>query len=78
MVKSVYFAGKNSQGDLSNTVHQDVLIWLINGRRIWYNEGMPIRKTTKGYKIANTPGYSKTLSAAKKRLRAIKANQAKK
>ena len=38
---------------------------------------MPIYKTKKGYKIANTPGYSKTRGAAIKRLRAIKANQAK-
>lgn len=37
---------------------------------------MPIRKTRKGYKISNVPGYSKTLEQAKKRLRAIKANQA--
>lgn len=39
---------------------------------------MPIRKTSKGYKIANTPGYSKTLKAAKRRLRAIKASQGRK
>ena len=36
---------------------------------------MPIYKTKKGYKIANTPGYSLTREAAVKRLRAIKANQ---
>lgn len=37
---------------------------------------MPIRKTPKGWKIDNTPGYSKTKKAAEKRLAAIKANQA--
>lgn len=36
---------------------------------------MPIRKTAKGYKIDNTPGYSKTKKKAVARLRAIKANQ---
>ena len=39
---------------------------------------MPIRKVKGGYKIANTPGISKTKRAAQKRLRAIKANQSKK
>lgn len=39
---------------------------------------MPIRKTKGGYKIANTPGVSKTKKAATKRLKAIKANQSKK
>jgi len=39
---------------------------------------MPIRKTSKGYKIENTAGYSKTKKDAVKRLRAIKANQNKK
>ena len=39
---------------------------------------MPIYKTKKGYKIANTPGYSKTRESAVKRLRAIKASQSKK
>jgi hypothetical protein len=38
---------------------------------------MPIRKTKKGYKITNTPGYSKTKKAAKARLRAIKFRQGK-
>lgn len=38
---------------------------------------MPIRKVKGGYKIDNVPGVSKTLAAAKKRLAAIKANQAK-
>ena len=38
---------------------------------------MPIYKTAKGYKIKNTPGYSKTKEEAKKRLRAIKAKQKK-
>ena len=31
---------------------------------------MPIRKTKRGYKIDKTPGYSKTKTAATKRLRA--------
>lgn len=39
---------------------------------------MPIRKVEGGYKIDNVPGVSKTLEAAKRRLRAIKVNQAKK
>jgi len=38
---------------------------------------MPIRKTKKGYKIDKTPGYSKSKTAATKRLRAIKARQRK-
>ena len=38
---------------------------------------MPIRKTKKGWKIENTPGYSPTKKEAEKRLKAIKANQAK-
>jgi len=38
---------------------------------------MPIYNTKKGYKIKNTPGYSKTKKAATKRLRAIKASQSK-
>jgi predicted secreted Zn-dependent protease len=36
---------------------------------------MPIRKTKKGWKIDNVPGYSKTKKEAEKRLRAVKANQ---
>ena len=36
---------------------------------------MPIRKTSKGYKIDNVPGYSKTRKEAEERLKAIKANQ---
>ena len=39
---------------------------------------MPIRKVKGGYKIDNTPGISKTKKASVKRLRAIKASQAKK
>lgn len=39
---------------------------------------MPIRKTSKGWKIDNTRGYSKTKAQATKRLRAIKASQRKK
>lgn len=39
---------------------------------------MPIRKTDKGWKIENTPGYSKTKGEAEARLRAIKAAQSKK
>ena len=38
---------------------------------------MPIHKTKKGYKIKNTKGVSKTKKEAEKRLKAIKANQAK-
>ena len=38
---------------------------------------MPIYKTPKGYKIENTKGVSKTKAQAVKRLRAIKASQAK-
>ena len=38
---------------------------------------MPIRKVKGGYKIANTPGISKTKKEAEARLRAIKANQGK-
>jgi len=37
---------------------------------------MPIRKVKGGYKIANTPGVSKTKKKAVKRLGAIKASQA--
>lgn len=36
---------------------------------------MPIRKTSRGYKIDNVPGYHKTKAAAERQLRAIKANQ---
>lgn len=36
---------------------------------------MPIRKVKGGYKIDNVAGTSKTKEAAKKRLKAIKANQ---
>jgi len=36
---------------------------------------MPIRKTPRGYKIDNTPGYSKTREEAVKKLKAIKASQ---
>ena len=44
----------------------------------WHTNGnMPIKKTKKGYKITNTPGYSKTKKAAKARLRAIKFRQGK-
>lgn len=39
---------------------------------------MPIRKVKGGWKIENVPGISKTRAAAVKRLRAIKARQAKK
>jgi len=38
----------------------------------------PIRKVKGGYKIANTPGISKTKAKAIKRLKAIKASQGKK
>lgn len=37
----------------------------------------PIRKTSKGYKIDNTSGYSSTKRKAASRLKAIKANQKK-
>ena len=37
---------------------------------------MPIRKVKGGFKIDNVTGISKTKDAAVKRLRAIKANQA--
>ena len=37
---------------------------------------MPIYKTSKGYKIENTKGVSTTKKQAIKRLRAIKASQA--
>jgi len=37
---------------------------------------MPINKTSKGWKIVNVPGYSKTKKEAEKRLRAVKASQA--
>lgn len=36
---------------------------------------MPIRKTSRGYKIDNVPGYHKTKASAERQLRAIKANQ---
>lgn len=36
---------------------------------------MPIRRTPKGWKIDNTPGYSKTKKEAEERLKAIKARQ---
>ena len=36
---------------------------------------MPIRKTPKGFKIDNVPGYSSTREEALKRLKAIKARQ---
>jgi len=36
---------------------------------------MPIRKTTKGWKIDNVPGYSKTKKEAEQRLKAVKASQ---
>jgi len=36
---------------------------------------MPIRKTKKGYKIENVPGYSRTKKEAETRLRAVKASQ---
>ena len=36
---------------------------------------MPIRKTSKGYKIDNVPGHHKTRKAAEKRLQAVKASQ---
>jgi len=39
---------------------------------------MPITKTKKGYKIKNVKGTSPTKKAAIKRLRAVKASQAKK
>lgn len=39
---------------------------------------MPITKTKSGWKIKNTKGTSPTKEAAKKRLAAIKINQAKK
>jgi len=39
---------------------------------------MPIRKVKGGYKIDNVPGTSTTKLAAVRRLRAIKANQARK
>ena len=38
---------------------------------------MPIRKVKTGYKIDRVRGISKTLSAAKKRLKAVKASQTK-
>ncbi len=37
---------------------------------------MPIRKVKGGFKIAHVKGKSKTKAAAVRRLRAIKANQA--
>lgn len=39
---------------------------------------MPIRKTTKGYKIDNVPGYHKTKEGAVKQLQAVKASQSRK
>ena len=39
---------------------------------------MPIKKTSKGYKIKNVKGKSPTKKAAVKRLKAVKASQAKK
>ncbi len=36
---------------------------------------MPIRKVDGGYKIKNTPGKSKTKTAARRRLKAIKASK---
>jgi predicted secreted Zn-dependent protease len=36
---------------------------------------MPIRRTTKGWKIDNVPGYSKTKKEAEQRLKAVKASQ---
>jgi predicted secreted Zn-dependent protease len=39
---------------------------------------MPIRKTSKGWKIDNVAGYSKTKKEAEQRLRAVKASQSKK
>ena len=38
---------------------------------------MPIRKTQGGYKIDKVKGKSKSKADAKKRLKAVKANQAK-
>lgn len=38
---------------------------------------MPISKTSKGWKIQNVAGYSKTKAEAEKRLKAVKASQAK-
>ena len=38
---------------------------------------MPIKKTKGGYKIQNVKGTSKTKADAKKRLKAIKANNPK-
>jgi len=37
---------------------------------------MPIKRTKGGYKIKNVKGKSPTMAAAKKRLKAVKANQA--
>lgn len=36
---------------------------------------MPVRKTSRGYKIDNVPGYSGTREEALKRLKAIKTKQ---
>lgn len=36
---------------------------------------MPVRKTSRGYKIDNVPGYYSTREEALKRLKAIKARQ---
>jgi predicted secreted Zn-dependent protease len=37
---------------------------------------MPINKTSKGWKIVNVKGYSKTKKEAEQRLKAVKASQA--
>jgi hypothetical protein len=39
---------------------------------------MPIRKTSKGWKIDNTAGYSRTKKEAEAKLKAIKARQGRK
>ena len=36
---------------------------------------MPIRKTPRGYKVDNVPGYSSSREEALKKLKAIKARQ---
>ena len=38
---------------------------------------MPIKKTSKGWKIENVPGTSKTKKEAQKRLKAVKTRQGK-
>ena len=45
-------------------------------RRPQKEKVMPIRKVKGGYKLKNVKGKSKTLKAAKRRLRAVKASQA--